>query len=75
MTNHVLNAGLMFELLLAGLIVYCPGLNRVFQFAPIDLIILVPTLPFVILIIAYDEIRKLIMRYYPRGFVEKETYY
>lgn len=75
MTNHVLNAGLMFEVFLAGMLVYCPGLNTVFQFEPVDFIVLVPTLPFALFIIIYDEVRKLIIRLYPHGFIDKETYY
>ncbi|KAI6241026.1 Sodium/potassium-transporting ATPase subunit alpha [Aphelenchoides fujianensis] len=34
-----------------------------------------PALPFSILIFIYDEIRRFLIRKYPGGFVEKETYY
>ena len=34
-----------------------------------------PALSFSILIFVYDEVRKYIIRRYPGGWVEKETYY
>jgi len=34
-----------------------------------------PGLPFGLLILAYDEVRKYIMRRKPGGFFDKETYY
>jgi sodium/potassium-transporting ATPase subunit alpha len=34
-----------------------------------------PALPFSIVILIYDEIRKYILRKYPGGWVEQETYY
>ena len=34
-----------------------------------------PPMPFAVLIVIYDEIRKLILRHHPGGWVEKETYY
>jgi hypothetical protein len=34
-----------------------------------------PALPFSLAILIYDEVRKLIIRKYPGGWVEQETYY
>ena len=34
-----------------------------------------PALPFSLSILIYDEIRKFIIRKYPGGWVEQETYY
>ncbi|KAJ8957347.1 hypothetical protein NQ318_004826 [Aromia moschata] len=75
MTNHVLNAGLMFQIFLACVMVYCPGLNTILQFEPIELVVLLPTIPFALFIFIYDELRKLFIRKYPQGFIDKETYY
>lgn len=75
MTNHVLNAGLMFEIFLAGVVVYCPYINTAFQMEPINLIGIVPAIPFAVFIILYDEMRKFLIRKFPNGWVYKYTYY
>lgn len=75
MRNWVMNCGLIFEVCLAGLIVYCPGLNDVFMMSPVEWYTFVPAVPFAIIILAYDECRKYMIRKYPGGFVERETYY
>lgn len=73
--NWVMNTGVMFTIFIAVLAVYCPGLNTFMQMAPIDPIIILPAFPFGILIFVYDEIRKLIIRKRPNGWMYRETYY
>lgn len=73
--NWVMNSGVLFTIFIAILAVYCPGLNTFMQMAPVDPIILLPAFPFGILIFVYDEIRKLIIRKRPNGWVYRETYY
>lgn len=34
-----------------------------------------PAMPFSLAILIYDEVRKYILRKYPGGWVEQETYY
>ncbi|XP_023312013.1 LOW QUALITY PROTEIN: sodium/potassium-transporting ATPase subunit alpha-4-like [Anoplophora glabripennis] len=75
MGNHVLNAGLMFEIFLAGVVVYCPYINRAFQMEPINLIGILPAIPYAIFIILYDEMRKMLIRKFPKGWVYRYTYY
>ncbi|XP_060522051.1 sodium/potassium-transporting ATPase subunit alpha-like [Cylas formicarius] len=75
MTNHVLNTGLTFQIMLGLLFVYCPGLNRVFDFDAIPVASFAPALPFCLFIVVYDEFRKFMIRSFPRGFFHKETYY
>ncbi|KAJ8986171.1 hypothetical protein NQ317_005645 [Molorchus minor] len=75
MTNHVMNAGLMFQIFLALIMVYCPVLNTTLQFAPIEFVALLPTVPFAVFLLVYDELRKLLIRKYPDGFMKRETYY
>ncbi|KAJ8923103.1 hypothetical protein NQ315_001656 [Exocentrus adspersus] len=75
MSNHVLNAGLLFEIVLAVIVVYCPYINSVFQMEPVEAYVLVPALPFAFGIILYDECRKYLIRKYPGGFVYRHTYY
>lgn len=75
MTNWVLNIGVLFEIALAIAIVYIPGLNTIFEMAPIEWYIILPAVPFAFLIFIYDECRKYLIRRYPGGWVERETYY
>ena len=35
----------------------------------------IPAMPFMVIILIYDEVRKYILRHNPGGFVERETYY
>lgn len=75
MTNWVLNAGIFVELSIAALAVYCPGIRFFLQFEPINLDLLIPTIPFAIIIFVYDELRKMCIRMYPGGLIDRETYY
>ncbi|RZC27665.1 sodium/potassium-transporting ATPase subunit alpha-like [Asbolus verrucosus] len=75
MTNWVLNAGIFVATLIAILVVYCPGIRMFLQFEPISFEIILPTIPFAIIIFTYDEIRKSLIRKFPNGLIDKETYY
>lgn len=75
MTNWVLNAGIFAELSLAALAVYCPGLRLLLNFEPITLDLVIPTIPFAIIIFSFDEVRKMLIRMYPGGLIDIETYY
>ncbi|VDM39581.1 unnamed protein product [Toxocara canis] len=71
MSNWTLNFGLVFETTLAAFMAYCPGLDnglRMFSWW-------FPALPFSLLIFVYDEARRFLIRKYPGGWVERETYY
>jgi len=81
MRNMVLNFGLVTETLLAVLLCYVPGLN-VLGTRPLNAVHWFPAMPFSMLILVYDEIRKyLIRRGPPEGstskvnLVEEYTYY
>uniref|UniRef100_A0A8C1L982 Sodium/potassium-transporting ATPase subunit alpha n=1 Tax=Cyprinus carpio TaxID=7962 RepID=A0A8C1L982_CYPCA len=76
MKNKILIFGLFEETALAAFLSYCPGMDVALRMYPLNLFIfspLVSSLSF--LIFVYDEIRKLILRRNPGGWVEKETYY
>ncbi|XP_065321964.1 sodium/potassium-transporting ATPase subunit alpha-2-like [Gordionus sp. m RMFG-2023] len=75
MTNWVLNFALVFETAIAVALCYIPGMNRGLRMYPIKFLWWLPATPFAILIFAYDEIRKYIIRHHPGGWVERETYY
>uniref|UniRef100_A0A672MD20 Sodium/potassium-transporting ATPase subunit alpha n=1 Tax=Sinocyclocheilus grahami TaxID=75366 RepID=A0A672MD20_SINGR len=70
-SNKILIFGLFEETALAAFLSYCPGM---------DVALRMPSwwfcaFPYSFLIFVYDEIRKLILRRNPGGWVEKETYY
>jgi sodium/potassium-transporting ATPase subunit alpha len=60
--NSAMNFALLFETLLAALLCYLPGVTDALGTRPLRLVHWAPGVPFAILIVAYDEIRKLIMR-------------
>lgn len=75
MTNHMLNFGLVFETLLAAALCYTPGLDKGLNMYPLKFFWWLPAMPFSLAILIYDEIRKYLLRKYPGGWVEQETYY
>lgn len=75
MTNWMLNIGLIFETVLAAALSYTPGLDKGLNMYPLKFMWWLPAMPFSLLILIYDEIRKLMIRRNPGGWVEQETYY
>lgn len=75
MENNVLIMGLLEETCLAAILAYTPGTDDALRMYPIEGFMWLIPMPFALLIFFYDEIRKLIIRKYPNGWVENETYY
>jgi len=75
MSNWTMNFGLVFETCLAVFLCYCPGLDKGLRMYGLRFSWWFPALPFSILIFIYDEIRRFLIRKYPGGWVEQETYY
>ncbi|KAF8382901.1 eat-6 [Pristionchus pacificus] len=75
MSNWTLNFGLVFETALAAFMCYCPGLDNGLRMYGLRFSWWFPGLPFSILIFIYDEVRRYLIRRYPGGWVERETYY
>ncbi|KAH7698831.1 Na/K ATPase [Aphelenchoides avenae] len=75
MSNWTLNFGLVFETCLAAFLCYCPGLDNGLRMYGLRFSWWFPALPFSILIFIYDEARRYLIRRYPGGWVERETYY
>ena len=73
MTNGLLNFALIFETMLAILLIYVPGLNNGLQLEYLYPLSWLPPLPFILLQFAYDEIRKAIIRKHPNGWMQRET--
>ena len=68
----MINFALVFETLLALLLIYIPGLNNGLQLDNVAFLSLLPALPFVLFMILYDEIRKAIIRKHPNGWMQRE---
>ncbi|XP_045439366.1 sodium/potassium-transporting ATPase subunit alpha-4 [Pipistrellus kuhlii] len=75
MKNKVLIFGLLEETLLAAFLSYTPGMDVALRMYPLKILWWFCAAPYCLLIFVYDEIRKLILRHHPGGWVEKETYY
>ena len=75
MKNHVLTFSLFFETALAVFLCYCPGMDKGLKFYPIFFNYWLPSLPFALLILILDELRKYTMRKHPGSWLEKNTYY
>ncbi|XP_064413492.1 sodium/potassium-transporting ATPase subunit alpha-1 isoform X2 [Latimeria chalumnae] len=75
MKNKILIFGLFEETALAAFLSYCPGMDVALRMYPLKPSWWFCAFPYSLLIFVYDEIRKLILRRNPGGWVEKETYY
>ncbi|XP_048588612.1 sodium/potassium-transporting ATPase subunit alpha-2 [Nematostella vectensis] len=75
MNNHILIIGLIFETALAAFLLYTPGLSTALSLYGLNASWWFIGVPYSILIFVYDEVRRYILRKYPGGWVEQETYY
>uniref|UniRef100_A0A8C7VFW6 Sodium/potassium-transporting ATPase subunit alpha n=1 Tax=Oncorhynchus mykiss TaxID=8022 RepID=A0A8C7VFW6_ONCMY len=75
MRNKILIFGLFEETALAAFLSYCPGMGIALRMYPLKPSWWFCAFPYSLLIFIYDEIRKLIIRRSPGGWVERETYY
>lgn len=75
MTNWFLNFGLVFETLLAIFLCYTPGTDIALKTFPLNWQYWFIPMPFSLFIFFYDETRRFLLRRYPGGWVEMETYY
>jgi sodium/potassium-transporting ATPase subunit alpha len=75
LTNASVNWALVFETALMIFFVYCPGMDKGLRMYPLKWSWWFAPWPFFILLLCYDEIRKLCIRRMPGSFIEMETYY
>uniref|UniRef100_A0A3B3C941 Sodium/potassium-transporting ATPase subunit alpha n=1 Tax=Oryzias melastigma TaxID=30732 RepID=A0A3B3C941_ORYME len=75
MKNKILIFGLFEETALAAFLSYCPGMDVALRMFPLKPTWWFCAVPYSFLIFVYDEVRKLLIRRNPGGWVEKETYY
>uniref|UniRef100_A0A8C6SN95 Sodium/potassium-transporting ATPase subunit alpha n=1 Tax=Neogobius melanostomus TaxID=47308 RepID=A0A8C6SN95_9GOBI len=75
MRNKILIFGLFEETALAAFLSYCPGMDVALRMYPLKPTWWFCAFPYSFLIFVYDEVRKLLLRRNPGGWVERETYY
>ncbi|KAI4457024.1 sodium/potassium-transporting atpase subunit alpha [Holotrichia oblita] len=75
MDNWVLNLGILFEMGLAALVVYCPYINEMVRLQPINILYILPALPYALFIMVFDELRRYCIRKYSGTSLEREIYY
>lgn len=76
MRNGMLVFGLFFETVLGAMLCYITPLNAPLGTRPLAFVHWLPALPFAIMILTYDEIRKWLMRSLGKdNWVERNTYY
>ena len=68
-----MTAALFFELILASFLLYTPFLNDVLRTRPVPLTSWLMGMPYMVLIIVYDEVRKFLMRRTTTVTVNAET--
>ena len=74
--NWCMNFAICFELCLALLLVYCPGMDVALKTQPLKWQWWFIGVPFAVAIFIYDEFRKLLLRRLGKeSWVYKETYY
>ena len=62
LANRLVLVGIAAELLLLALIAYVPAFNTFFGTAPLEAWHLLPSLPFALLILLGDELRRVFVR-------------
>uniref|UniRef100_UPI00295314E4 sodium/potassium-transporting ATPase subunit alpha-4 n=1 Tax=Panthera onca TaxID=9690 RepID=UPI00295314E4 len=75
MKNNILIFGLVEETFLAVFLSYTPGMDMALRMYPLKTAWWLCATPYSALIFIYDEIRRLIIRRHPGGWLERETYY
>lgn len=73
--NRILNAGFCTMILFVCLVSYVPPFRIVWTTRPLYVLYMFIGVPYAMFIFVYDEIRKMIIRAYPRGWVFRNTYW
>jgi len=73
--NPIQNGSLLFMILLACFLLYVPAMHTAFGTRSLRFVHWLPALPFFIIIIVYDEVRKYWMRTPKGNWLERFTYY
>ncbi|XP_066600412.1 sodium/potassium-transporting ATPase subunit alpha-like [Prorops nasuta] len=75
MGNWFLNFAFIFEIVLTAILLYVPGTETILKTMALDPYCYWPPIPLGIFLWVYDELRRLFIRRFPGGFIDRETYY
>ncbi|XP_033353676.1 sodium/potassium-transporting ATPase subunit alpha-like [Bombus vosnesenskii] len=75
MDNWVLNFGIVFEITVACVVCYAPYMKEILRTYPLIFEWWLPGVPYAVIILVYDELRKLWIRRNPAGWWDRETCY
>ena len=73
--NPFMSYSVLFSFALGFAIVYIPFISDIARGHPITFVEMTATVPFFILIVIYDEMRKGWIRKYPKGWIHRNTYW
>ncbi|XP_029033741.2 sodium/potassium-transporting ATPase subunit alpha-like isoform X3 [Osmia bicornis bicornis] len=75
MNNWVLNMGILFEIVVACIVCYAPYMDKILSTYALKFEWWLPGIPYAVIILIYDELRKLWIRKNPEGWWDRETCY
>ncbi|XP_054008897.1 sodium/potassium-transporting ATPase subunit alpha-like [Hylaeus anthracinus] len=75
MNNWVLNFGILIEIAVACVVCYAPYMDEILRTYPLKFVWWLPGVPYAVIILIYDELRKLWIRRNPGGWWDRETCY
>ncbi|XP_073425979.1 potassium-transporting ATPase alpha chain 2-like isoform X2 [Dendrobates tinctorius] len=73
--NKIIFVGLLSQIAIGVILCYVPGLNEALHFMPIRIQYWFVGIEYTVLILVYDEIRRLLVRKFPGSWVDRELYY
>ncbi|XP_078506487.1 potassium-transporting ATPase alpha chain 2-like [Lissotriton helveticus] len=73
--NKVIFLGVLSQIVIGVFLCYCPGMDEALHFSPLRIQYWFVSIHFAILILAYDELRKYLIRTFPGSWVDRELYY
>ncbi|XP_069497107.1 potassium-transporting ATPase alpha chain 2-like [Ambystoma mexicanum] len=74
-TNKVVFLGVLSQIGIAAFLCYCPGMDEALHFMPLRVQYWFVSIHYAILILAYDELRKYLIRKFPGSWFDRELYY
>ncbi|KAG8430254.1 hypothetical protein GDO86_018148 [Hymenochirus boettgeri] len=73
--NKIIFLGLLSQVIIGVFLCYCPGMDEALHFMPIRIQYWFVGIEYTILILVYDELRKLLIRIFPGSWIDRELYY
>ncbi|XP_072281762.1 potassium-transporting ATPase alpha chain 2-like [Pyxicephalus adspersus] len=73
--NKVIFLGLLSQVAIGVILCYIPGMDDALHFMPLRIQYWFVGIEYAVMILVYDEIRRLLIRKFPGSWVDKELYY